>query len=80
MVPRRARQGCGADRSDGMHPTAQVMQVHDEIILEARAEGLPEVLGLLEACLHSAAALTVPLKTKVRCGPSWGALAVAHVP
>ena len=58
---------------------AQVMQVHDEIILEARAEGLPEVLTRLQACLHTAAALTVPLTTKVRCGPSWGALAAAHV-
>lgn len=54
--------------------TEQVMQVHDEIIIEARAQVLPEVVADVRRCLHGAASLIVPLKTKVRCGPSWGAL------
>ena len=33
-----------------------------------------DVALLVRACLEDAVPLTVPLKTKVRCGRSWGAL------
>lgn len=56
-----------------------MMQVHDEIIIEARAQALAEVVADVQRCLHGAASLIVPLKTKVRWGPSWGALGTADL-
>lgn len=51
-----------------------VMQVHDEVILEVRQEVVSTVAKTAQACLESVLPMSVPLKTKVRCGRSWGAL------
>ncbi len=48
-----------------------ILQVHDELIVECPAEEQARVCALLEACMESAAQLSVPLVADVHAGHSW---------
>lgn len=48
-----------------------VLQVHDELILEANAECADEAARLLEECMESAVKLSVPLIAKASIGETW---------
>jgi DNA polymerase-1 len=48
-----------------------IMQVHDELVLEVRAERLDEVTALVRDHMMAAARLRVPLKVDVGTGLNW---------
>jgi DNA polymerase-1 len=48
-----------------------IMQVHDELVLEVRAERLDEVTAVVREQMMAAAALRVPLKVDVGTGANW---------
>jgi DNA polymerase-1 len=48
-----------------------IMQVHDELVLEVRAERLDEVTALVRDHMMAAAQLRVPLKVDVGTGINW---------
>jgi DNA polymerase-1 len=50
-----------------------VMQVHDELVLEVRADAVAEVEAGLRQRMAAAAQLRVPLKVDVGYGPHWDA-------
>jgi len=52
-------------------PARLVMQVHDELVLEVRAEAVEEVTRLVRDRMVSAATLSVPLKVDARAGANW---------
>src|SRR5579864_5434279 len=52
-------------------PARLVMQVHDELVLEVRAEAVDEVTRLVRDRMVSAATLSVPLKVDARAGANW---------
>nr|XP_043612753.1 helicase and polymerase-containing protein TEBICHI [Erigeron canadensis] len=51
-----------------------LLQVHDELILEADPSVVNEAGSLLKLCMESAASLLVPLIVKLKCGRTWGSL------
>ncbi len=51
--------------------TRLVLQVHDELILEAPAAEVAEASALLQECMEGAADLKVPLRVDVKSGASW---------
>jgi DNA polymerase-1 len=48
-----------------------IMQVHDELVLEVRADRVDEVTDLVRRQMMAAAALRVPLKVDVGTGANW---------
>lgn len=48
-----------------------VMQVHDELIAEARHEDAPRVCAILKEEMEAAATLSVPLTVSTGVGPNW---------
>ncbi len=50
---------------------ALLLQVHDELILEAPAERLSDVAALVRTAMESAAQLLVPLVVDLKRGPNW---------
>jgi DNA polymerase-1 len=48
-----------------------ILQVHDELIIEAPQSELAEAAGLLKDAMENAVALSVPLTADVYCGPNW---------
>jgi DNA polymerase-1 len=52
-------------------PVRLIMQVHDELVLEVRADFIEEASARLRAAMSSAAALAVPLKVEVGVGDNW---------
>ena len=48
-----------------------VLQVHDELLVEAWKEELEEVQAILKECMENAAALDVPLDIDMHTGQSW---------
>jgi DNA polymerase-1 len=48
-----------------------IMQVHDELVLEVRAERVDDVAAALREHMMAAAALKVPLKVDVGTGANW---------
>jgi DNA polymerase-1 len=52
-------------------PVRLIMQVHDELVLEVRADFVEEASARLRAAMSSAAALAVPLKVEVGVGDNW---------
>ena len=52
-------------------PARLVMQVHDELVLEVRAEAIDEVTRLVRDRMVNAATLSVPLKVDARAGANW---------
>ncbi|KAJ9555668.1 hypothetical protein OSB04_010282 [Centaurea solstitialis] len=51
-----------------------LLQVHDELILEADPSFVNEAGLLLKLSMESAASLLVPLTVKLKCGRTWGSL------
>ena len=49
-----------------------ILQVHDELVVEAPEADAPRVAELLRAAMESAAKLSVPLTAEVKWGKSWG--------
>ncbi|MCC6221265.1 MAG: DNA polymerase I [Deltaproteobacteria bacterium] len=49
-----------------------IMQVHDELIVEAHKSIAEEVRTVVEDCMESAVVLNVPLKVESNIGESWG--------
>ncbi len=52
-------------------PVRLIMQVHDELVLEVRADFVEAASARLRAAMSSAAALAVPLKVEVGAGDNW---------
>ena len=52
-------------------PVRLIMQVHDELVLEVRADVVEEAAARLRAAMSAAAALAVPLKVEVGVGDNW---------
>jgi len=52
-------------------PARLIMQVHDELILEAADEATPVIVGQLRIHMAEAANLRVPLKVDVGIGRNW---------
>lgn len=48
-----------------------ILQVHDELIIEAPKEEEKEVKALLKECMEDAAKLNLPLKASMSSGKSW---------
>ena len=51
-----------------------VLQVHDEILVEAREDLAPEIKTLVETTMENAVELTVPLRVDAEIGMHWGEL------
>jgi DNA polymerase-1 len=49
-----------------------LLQVHDELLLEAPAEEVDELVVLLRERMGAAEALKVPLDVDVKVGDNWG--------
>ncbi len=65
----------GALRKDRV-PARLLLQVHDELVLEAEASAVERVVGLVREHMEGAASLKVPLVVDVGVGPNW--LAAKH--
>ena len=52
-------------------PARLLLQVHDELVLEAAPEALEAVLTLTRETMERAVALTVPLVVETGVGPNW---------
>lgn len=48
-----------------------ILQVHDELVVEAPAEEVPQAVALMRACMEGAFDLRVPLKVDVETGANW---------
>ncbi|PIN15386.1 DNA-directed DNA polymerase [Handroanthus impetiginosus] len=51
-----------------------LLQVHDELVLEAESSVVKEAGLLLRTCMESAVSLLVPLPVKLKVGKTWGSL------
>jgi DNA polymerase-1 len=52
-------------------PARLLLQVHDELVLEAAPEFLETVLDLTRRTMEEAVKLAVPLKVDTGVGPNW---------
>ncbi|MBQ7902025.1 MAG: DNA polymerase I [Clostridia bacterium] len=52
-------------------PAKLILQVHDELIIEAEEQCAEQVKQLLEECMESAISLSVPLVADTHSGKSW---------
>ncbi len=57
-------------REEG-YRTRMLLQVHDELVLEAPADELDKAVELVRSVMQSAYLLDVPLKVDVEIGPNW---------
>ena len=48
-----------------------ILQVHDELIVEAPVEEAEQAAEILRECMEHAAQLSVPLTVEVNAGKSW---------
>ncbi len=55
----------------GRFRTKMLLQVHDELVLEAPPDELETVAALVRAVMEGAYQLDVPLKADVEHGPDW---------
>jgi len=53
-----------------------LLQVHDELVLEAPQDELIATASLVQEVMETAYQLSVPLATEARFGPSWGDMRV----
>ena len=52
-----------------------VMQIHDEVIIETKADILKNVAAIVKQCMANVNEnFSIPLDVKISAGPSWGAL------
>ena len=59
---------------EGGYRTKLLLQVHDELILEAPEEEVVRVSELVVHTMQTAVELSVPLKVSIEDGDSWGAV------
>ena len=52
-------------------PARLVMQVHDELVLEVRADAVTQVGDRLRRCMTEAAQLKLSLKVDIGTGANW---------
>ncbi|MCS6829648.1 MAG: DNA polymerase I, partial [bacterium] len=50
---------------------SMVLQVHDELVLDAPSEEIPVLANLLRECMSGVASLRVPLRVEVEVGDNW---------
>ena len=50
-----------------------ILQVHDELIIEAPEDEVPRVRELMRCCMEGVVALSVPLRTDISIGGDWRA-------
>ena len=48
-----------------------ILQVHDELLIDAPKEEAEAVMALLKECMENAFPMDVPLRVSVACGESW---------
>ncbi len=48
-----------------------ILQVHDELIIEAHKSEKDEVVAIIRDCMENAVKLSVPLDVDIRCGDNW---------
>ena len=58
---------------EGGHRARLIMQVHDELIVEAPADEAEAVKALLKGCMEHIYPMSVPLKTDISIGGDWRA-------
>ena len=58
---------------EGGYQAKLIMQVHDELIIEAPGAEAEAVSALLRDCMENVIALSVPLKTEISTGGDWRA-------
>ncbi len=51
--------------------TRMILQVHDELVLEAPNEELPRAVSLVREVMSQAFTLSIPLKVDIEVGPNW---------
>jgi DNA polymerase-1 len=52
-------------------PSRLIMQVHDELVLEVREDGVEQARTALGALMSGAAQLAVPLQVETGSGTNW---------
>jgi DNA polymerase-1 len=52
-------------------PARLLLQVHDELVLEAAPEVLEQTLALTRQIMEAAVQLAVPLRVETGVGPNW---------
>ena len=57
--------------SEGGYDARLILQVHDELILEANKACADEVSALLKSEMENAVSLSVPLTVEISSGDSW---------
>ncbi len=57
-------------RSRGMR-ARNILQVHDELVLETPDEEMDEVIALVRSCMIGALELSVPVKVEMKAGRNW---------
>jgi len=57
-----------------------LLQVHDELVLEAPARDVPRLIDLVRAAMSGAADLIVPLDVDVKTGTTWAAMTKVAAP
>jgi DNA polymerase-1 len=56
---------------DGNFKSKLILQVHDELIIEAHEDEIDDIKTLLKENMENAIELIVPLKVDMEAGPSW---------
>jgi DNA polymerase-1 len=51
-----------------------LLQVHDELVLEAPQEEIAETAALVQKIMSGAVELSIPLVTEAKCGVNWGSM------
>jgi DNA polymerase-1 len=59
--------------AEGLQATL-LLQVHDELVLEARESDVPLLVDIVRAAMSGAADLVVPLDVEVKTGLTWAAM------
>jgi DNA polymerase-1 len=56
------------------YQTNMILQVHDEIVMEAREEELEEVSRIVKSAMESVYSLDIPLRINLESGKTWGSI------
>ena len=56
---------------DGGYDAKLVMQVHDELIIEAHKDCAEKIKNLLVDCMENAVSLSVPMSVEANFGVNW---------
>ncbi|XP_055612161.1 DNA polymerase theta [Uranotaenia lowii] len=56
-----------------------VLHMHDELIFEVPSDQMRKVAKILKSSMENCAKLSLPLRVKVKSGPSWGEMKEIHL-